>query len=541
MVATEHDKADIVVVLLKFASLKLDFRKLSEGIHALDREGLSVARIAIKYCSIASLSALLHMHPTLIGPDDDKNLCRSLISDLEDDKYIETAQFLTRYYPNIAEQMLPNQNNRDHAASTNTTNSENCAKSAKMLCNRNNDQCQSRKIPFRLHVFLGLFSNSLIFISMGIAFFFTAYILTDTIIRGTCCSAATLRLYFGCLSLRFIWLLYSKLCSVSAGSVKAPTDLGLDVPRDIHVTERDEHLDCKYRTYDDALNMIYSTSEISRNKNRPVLHGFECKTGSGMTGFCCHYCRSYQPYGSAHSRQLGVCIPNYDHYCVFLRNHVGRDNYPYYVGSLTAAVGFVMPLFMINLSLYNESITDRSHPSHTSEVYHRMATDASSPYSGNYTGTAIQRPIHILYSGIDFAVTRVSVYFLQWSFAWWIVFILLLLFHIYLMCMNLTTRQYVKLYEETSSKGFKHRYNALLSADFVTNICYRLFPTINDMCYTRSSAELSRVRSKLSWSCIRLRLYRACFDVWSGAEANAAATVHDIHLETCRDIVHKQH
>jgi DHHC palmitoyltransferase len=534
MVATEHDKADIVVVLLKFASLKLDFRKLSEGIHALDREGLSVAHIAIKYCSIASLSALLHMHPTLIGPDDDKNVCRSLISELQDDKYIIIAQFLTRYYPNIAEQMLPNQNNIDDAARTDAKNSENCAISAKMLCNRRNDRRRSRKIPFGLLYFLGLFSNSLIFISIGIAFFITAYILMDTIIRGNCCSAATLRLYFGCLSLRFIWLLYSKLCSVSAGSVKAPTDLGLDIPRDIHVTGRDEYLDCTYRTYDDALNMIYSTSEISRNKNRPVLHEFECKTGSSMTGFCCHYCRSYQPYGSAHSSKLGVCIPNYDHYCVFLKNHVGRDNYPYYVGSLVAAVGFVMPLFMINLLLYNESITDGSHSSHQSEVYHRKGTDKSLPHSGNYTGIAIPRSIHILCSGIYFAVTRVSVYFLQWSFAWWIVFILLLLFHVYLMCMNLTTRQYVKWYEEPNSKGFKHRYNALPSADFITNICDRLFPTVNDVCYTRRSADLSRVKSKLSWSCIRFRLFRACFDVWSGAESNgaAAASEHDIHLKS---------
>ena len=549
MVATEHDKADIVVVLLKFASLKRDFRKLSDGIHALDREGLSVAHIAVKYCSIASLSALLHMHPTLIRPDDDKNLCRSLISDLYDDKYSKIAKFLTRYYPNIAEQMLPNQNNRDDAASTNATNSEDCAESARILCSRRNDQRQSRKISFRLHVFLGFFSNSLIFISIGIAFFITAYILMDTIITGNCCSAATLRLYFGCLSLRFIWLLYSKLCSVGAGSVQAPTDLGLDIPtdlgldipRDIHVTEIHEHMDCTYRTYDDALNMIYSNSEISRNKNRPVLHEFECRTDSSMTGFCCHYCRSYQPYGSAHSRKLGVCIPNYDHYCVFLRNHVGRDNYPYYVGSLTAAVGFVMPLFMMNLSLYNESITGSSHFSHQSGIYHSKGTDMSLPHSGNYTGITIPRPIHILYSGIDFAVTCVSVYFLRWTFAWWIVFILLLLFHVYLMCMNLTTRQYVKWYEEPNSKGLKYHYNALQSGDFVTNICDRLFPTVNDMCYTRRSAELPRIKLKLSWSCIRLRLYRACFDVWLGAESNATATVHDTHLKTCRDIIHKEY
>ena len=515
MVATEYDKADIVVVLLKFASLKLDCRKLSEGIHALDREGLSVAHIAIKYCSIASLSALLHMHPTLIGLDEEKSLYRSLISELQDGKFVAIAQFLIRYYPNIAAQMLPNQNNGDDIA--NATNIECCSKLAEILCNRRSDQRQSRKILFRLQFALGLFSNSLIFISIGIAFFITAYILMDTIITENCFSAATLRLYCGCLSLRFIWLLYSKLCSIGAGSVQAPTDLAPDIPRDIHVSKTDEHLDSKYRSYDDALNTIYSTCEISRKRNRPVLHEFECKTGSGMTGFCCHYCRSYQPYGSAHSKKLGVCIPNYDHYCVFLRNHVGRDNYPYYVGSLITAVGFVIPLFMMNLSLYNESITDQNHFSHQSERYQRKGTDVSLFRSENYTGTAIPRPIYILHSGIDFAVTCVTVYFLRWSFAWWIVFTLLLLFHVYLMCMNLTTRQYVKWYEDTSSKGLKCSYCALLSADIVANICDRLFPTVNDVCYTIRSAELSRVNVKLSWDSIRFRLFRVCFDVWSSA------------------------
>lgn len=508
MVATEHDKADIIAVLLRGVSLNLDCGQLSNGIHALDREGLSVAHIAIKYCSVASLSVLLHMYPKLIVPEEDKGVLRGLLSDLQNDNNSEVAEFLMRYYPNIARQMLPNQNSKISIDRPTVKRSEGRIKSDSLMFSQADNSFQTNQAGNRassLHVALGVFSNSVIFISIGIAIFITFYILTDTIGSGDSCCIDILRLCFGCISLRYIWLLYSKLCRQSAGTVHALKGPSQDCSKGIHVTELDENQDCKYKTYDDALCMLYSTSDILRTPNRPA--GDSRLTDSD---FCCHYCRSYRPYGSAHSKKLGRCIPNYDHYCVFLRNHVGRDNYPYYVGSLIAAVGFVMPLFMVNLFLYNKTILDRREE--------REMTDFSPTYFGNSTGDRITQLIHILFSSVDASVTRISVYFFIWSFAWWIIFILLLLFHVYLMCMNLTTRQFIKWYEGKSTKRIIDDPLSLPSSHYINNICDRLFPSVNDTSYTRKSALLSRLKSKLSWTSIMIRLYRAFYDVWSGAE-----------------------
>ena len=503
MVATEHDKADIIAVLLKDATAKLDCVQFSNGIHALNREGLSVAHIAIKYCSVASLSVLLHMCPKLIVSDEDEGIFRSLLSGLQNDNNFEVAEFLIRYYPNIARHMLPNQNSKVSIVSPTAKRIEGCVESASLICSQaytSLQKHQAGRSASGMHAALGVFSNSLIFISIGIAFFITSYILTDTIGGGNSCCIDNLRLCFGCISLRYIWLLYSKLCRQSAGSVHAPEGPLRDTSRDIHATDLDENQDCKYRTYDDALCMLYSTSEILRVPNRPA--GYSRMTDSD---FCCHYCRSYQPYGSAHSKRLGRCIPNYDHYCVFLQNHVGRDNYPYYVGSLIAAVGFVMPLFMMNLFFYNKSVLDNRSE--------REMTDFSLTYFGNSTDDTITRSLQLSFSSVDSLVARISVYFLYWSFSWWIVFILLLLFHVYLMCMNLTTRQFIKWYEGKSTKRMIDHTLSPLSSHFVNNICDRLFPSLNDVCYTRRSATLSRFKSKLPWTSIMHRLFRAFYDV----------------------------
>ena len=520
MVATEHDKADIIAVLLRGASLKLDCGQLSNGIHALNREGLSVAHIAIKYCSIASLSVLLHMYPKLIVPDEDKGAFQGLLSDLQNDNNFEVAEFLMRYYPNIARQMLPNQNSKISIDRPTVKSSEGRIKSTLLLCSQADNSFQkhrARKRASSLHVALGVFSNSLIFISIGIAIFITSYILTDKIGRGDSCCIDNLRLCFGCISLRHIWLLYSKLCRKSAGTVHAPTGPLQACSRDIHVTELDENRDCKYRTYDDALWMLYSTSDILRTPNRPAG---DCRMTD--SDFCCHYCRSYRPYGTAHSKKLGRCIPNYDHYCIFLQNHVGRDNYPYYVGSLIAAVGFVMPLFMANLFLYNTSILDIRKE--------REITDISRRYFLISTDDRITQLIHILFSSVDASVATISVYFLIWSFVWWIIFILLLLFHVYLMCMNLTTRQFIKWYEGKSTNRIIDHPPSPSSTHYVNNICDRLFPSVNDTCYTRRSAALSRLKSKLSWTSIMTRLYCAFYDVWSGAESSTVTVPsHDTH------------
>lgn len=51
---------------------------------------------------------------------------------------------------------------------------------------------------------------------------------------------------------------------------------------------------------------------------------------------CCHVCRSRVDYDhrAGHSTLLNQCIPEYDHYCTFVKNEIGRDNYVYFFGFL---------------------------------------------------------------------------------------------------------------------------------------------------------------------------------------------------------------
>ncbi len=53
---------------------------------------------------------------------------------------------------------------------------------------------------------------------------------------------------------------------------------------------------------------------------------------------CCHVCRSRVDYDhrASHSMLLNQCIPEYDHYCTFVKNEIGRDNYVYFFGFLLA-------------------------------------------------------------------------------------------------------------------------------------------------------------------------------------------------------------
>lgn len=45
----------------------------------------------------------------------------------------------------------------------------------------------------------------------------------------------------------------------------------------------------------------------------------------------CRVCEIYKPYRAYHCRVYDQCIPHMDHYCVWLGNTIGRDNYAYFV------------------------------------------------------------------------------------------------------------------------------------------------------------------------------------------------------------------
>ena len=48
----------------------------------------------------------------------------------------------------------------------------------------------------------------------------------------------------------------------------------------------------------------------------------------------CHTCHVRRPLRAKHCKNLGRCIHKFDHFCPFVGNTVGRDNYRYFVGLL---------------------------------------------------------------------------------------------------------------------------------------------------------------------------------------------------------------
>ena len=138
----------------------------------------------------------------------------------------------------------------------------------------------------------------------------------------------------------------------------------------------------KYRTYEEALELLMTTSSIAAGKNTetvihhitPSLNTSDYKTTpphvnhpikktdvslSFHTDVCCHICRLYRPMRSFHSKILNRCVQHSDHYCVFLENSVGRDNYPLFIAALLLAVFWTLPLFVWNsgIYLYDHSLT----------------------------------------------------------------------------------------------------------------------------------------------------------------------------------------
>lgn len=49
---------------------------------------------------------------------------------------------------------------------------------------------------------------------------------------------------------------------------------------------------------------------------------------------CCHTCHLRRPLRSKHCKMLRKCIHKFDHFCPFVGNTIGRDNYKFFVGLL---------------------------------------------------------------------------------------------------------------------------------------------------------------------------------------------------------------
>ena len=70
------------------------------------------------------------------------------------------------------------------------------------------------------------------------------------------------------------------------------------------------------KEYERALTII---GQANNDENLPYL---------------CHTCRVVRPLRSKHCQALKRCVNKFDHYCPFVSNTIGRDNYKYFIGLL---------------------------------------------------------------------------------------------------------------------------------------------------------------------------------------------------------------
>lgn len=481
MVAALHDQPDVLVILLLHAMSRLDEYKFDEGLCARDRDGLTAIRIAFKNSNVASLSVLLYLYPKALEESDDFNYYPSLFNAPTSTSKCSgpMESFLERHYPAIAEKKKKNVESIRSAG-----NQHNYQEL--MICDRKSTVLTTGQL-FRFLKAIGAFilaiyrtlPKSIIFMSMRTALAISLYISAVTVYSETASFLSLTRNLLCIIGQLFVWSLYSNLCIKSPGSILSDPSGTSSQVRKHHDFETGSDVVERKRTYSTALNLIYSSSNIARKCRSEQLEQVEDSDDLLSTEFCCHYCRVHRPLHGYHSRTLGRCIPQFDHYCVFLQNHVGRDNYPNYIGSLVAAVWAVMPLFFLNCCYHlQDRDRDRSRRCEGfggADAWHHIKAVLSPSVAVEVTDAEVSHVEHA-----DCLVQISTRYFLIWTALWWFIFFVLLCLHFTFMCRGMTTREYIQWYE----RKWKKRNNSAAVLSFsgcASSIYLRLFPSTGDL------------------------------------------------------------
>ena len=523
MIAAYHDRPNVIAVILLNSLSKLNNDRTEKGICARDHEGLTAAQIAIKRCSVASLSVLLHLYPKLTETVEDfsSHPCLIDIAALYCSKSDETLAFFSVHYPDIARQILDLK--ATHLENSNyKINSESVKDSVGKLYRK----ALISKLQLCLaegYKSLRKLPKAMVFTSIEIAIIISIHILGYVSCLDKTQKHVQLLYFSGIILVVFIRLLYSKLCSESPGSFQVQPDQHRYTSNRLHGSDFEAGLVKSERTYGDALNMVYSVSNIARKSRSQQLEQVENMEDLLSTNFCCHYCRTYRPLRSIHSKSLRRCIPQFDHYCIFLGNHVGRDNYPYYISSLVAAVGVVMPLFIANLYYYLYHIHVIPGTNGIEDTWSTLIT-SSVTYSSNEKKSSIMKeitfldmytlmPVFVLF--MDSYIQSPLKYFLFWSCLWWFVFLSLLSLHLYLICIDVTTRECIDSFGTTELKG-KGKLSTSSRNFRFSNIFIRIFPTMDDVCYTSGDLQRLQGRPLLSLSDCKSRIFLALSETLFG-------------------------
>ena len=457
MVAASNNYPDVIVILLLFALDHTSTLQYDKGMWTRDHEDLTAAHIAVKYGSLECLSVLLYLHPKYAESLDDFS-CHLSLADIASIPHLRSAEiqkFLNAHYPSMV-------------ASTTAINRQ--------------QKTSEKKLVYILKLAMKLITSipkALVFSSLRISFLFTVYFMCERF--KSLNFIDTVLHIMSIVSIAFLWLLYSTLCTHSPGTYSIKS-LAEKNQYQNHIAE----VSGIGKSYDDALQLLYKSSSIpKKSKNRTLDHGSD-DSDFLSANICCHYCRIYKPIRSKHSKTLERCVPTYDHYCVFLENHVGRDNYIYYISSLAAATMIVLPLLIHNIYCYllqKSAVTDNMGNNGSSLLSHSRIFEFVTFLFGENNATSSYSNLSAVTEKFNYYLQRSIGYFSIWCCLWWFAFTMLLSFHVAIMCLNLTTREFIHRSEKSWSDIWKR--NEFSRKSILQNIYDRLFPEDDDICHTR--------------------------------------------------------
>lgn len=384
MVATHYNHPNVVAALLLHAQSHLPPNKVHEGLSMIDSGGQTVHEIAVKRDAVGCLSVLLYLHIQRTAFAGDAEQIRHLMELSVASNAHKVIDFLQRRY-------FPDE------SSTTKLSALQALKRTALFCQ---DECMGvddepllssvvRRLWTAVLSLAALFPKRTVFISMRITIVFSVLI-AATSDAGNTFTTKILRMTLhavGILSMIIMWFVYRKLCLLDPGTITTLEEKDTATANIVASESRK-----KYRSYEEALELLLSTSSIAGKSTEAViqilsqidshnasttqpltspLSSSSClqRQRAGLpdtftfnaTDLCCHTCRIYRPMRSFHSKILNRCIPHSDHSCVFLESTVGRDNYPIFICALLLAVCVTLPLFVANSAVYlrEHSLTRR--------------------------------------------------------------------------------------------------------------------------------------------------------------------------------------
>ena len=410
MTATHYGHADVVAVVLMHLHARLTPQKLYKGLSAVDHAGCTVHEIAVTRDAAGCLSVLLYHRGQAAAFEDDAAEVRGLL-DLAVACGAHKVEDLLRrrYFADDPDPTVAVADDGDHGARLDAAEALKrtalCYQDEYLQTSSSSSNSSSggggrdtvaawlrRAAGWALRL-CALLPKRAVFVSMRITIASSLYMAVTSdmdkpwhvlVMRG----AAHL---FLVASMAFMWCLYSKVCVLSPGACES-RDSWRNPPAPAAASAAGTAVSAaaadvggrrRWRSYEEALELLRTTSAVAgkspadavkqlaavnldSNTNTTTSNNNGASSrGTGLPDtfsfhapdLCCHVCRLYRPWRSFHSRVLNRCVPHSDHYCVFLENTVGRNNYPLFVAALCLAVFVTLPLFVAVSAVY---LTD--HP-----------------------------------------------------------------------------------------------------------------------------------------------------------------------------------